>query len=118
MISDKEGNVWVVEPGRGIIHSPAKETPYSIMSNFSLLDYKETGLLTGTGTDRYVTADKMLCKAGNLDVNGAFEILEAVSQRDGEWETAFSMVYSHREGSVYYCFDGDFEKILHYAFAG
>jgi hypothetical protein len=116
MICDNHGNVWVVEPGRGIIYSPAGETPYFIMSNFSLCDYRETGLLAGSGTDRYVTAERMLDDADDLDVDGAFKILEAVMQRDGEWTTAFSMVYSQREHAVYYCYKGDFEKILQYSF--
>lgn len=116
MICDDHGNVWVVEPGRGIIYSPAGETPYFIMSNFSLYDYKETGLLAGSGTDRYETAERMLSKSDNLDVNGAFKILEAVMQKDNEWNTAFSMVYSQKERVVYYCFNGDFKNILQYSF--
>jgi hypothetical protein len=86
------------------------------MSNFSLCDYKETGLLVGSGTDRYETAERMLHESDDLDVDGAFKILEAVMQRDCEWNTAFSMVYSQRERAVYYCYNGDFEKILQYSF--
>ena len=116
MICDKQGNVWVIEPGRGIIHSPAKDKPYFIMSNFSLCDYKETGLLTGSGVDRYEIADEMLSKADNLDVEGAFKILESVMQKDGEWKTTVSIVYSKKEQVVYYCIDGDFGKIHKYLF--
>lgn len=116
MICDNQGNVLVVEPGRGIVYSPAGETPYFIMSNFSLWDYRETGLLAGDGADRYEAADGMLGDADDLDVDGAFKILEAVMQRDGEWTTAFSFVYSQREQAVYYCYNGDFEKILQYSF--
>lgn len=108
MICDNDGNVWITEPGRGIIHSPAKDTPYFIMSNFSLCDYKETGLLTGSGVDRYEIADEMLSNADNLDVKGAFKILESVMQKNGEWKTAVSIVYSKKEQAVYYCIDGDF----------
>jgi hypothetical protein len=86
------------------------------MSNFSLCDYKATGLLNGSGTDRYHIAEKLLCNADNLDVNGAFRILESVMQKAGDWITAFSMVYSHREQAVYYCFDGYFKRILKYSF--
>lgn len=116
MISDKCGNVWVVEPGRGIIYSPVNEIPYFIMTNFSLCDYKSTELLSGSGTDRYNIADKLLCKANNLDIEGAFKILQSVMQKDGEWITEFSMVYSQRDQTVYYCYNGDFNKILKYSF--
>lgn len=116
MIVDKGGNVWVVEPGRGIIYSPANETPYFVMSNFSLCDFEKSGKLEGGGTDRYKAAQDLLDKADNLNVDTAFQILEAVKQSDGEWTTAFSMVYSRRENAVYYCFNGDFKNILKYSF--
>lgn len=116
MICDKHGNVWVAEPGRGIIHSPAKEIHYYIMTNFSLCDFKETGILNGTGTGRYEIAEKMLSREENLDVKGAFGILESVMQKDGEWKTALSMVYSQKEQAVYYCLDGDFKDIHQYSF--
>ena len=116
MICDKDGNVWVTEPGRGILHSSAKDTPYFIMSNFSLCDYKETELLTGSGVDRYEMADKMLSKADNLDIEGTFKILQSVMQKDGEWKTTVSIVYSKKEQAVYYCIDGDFGEIHKYLF--
>lgn len=116
MICDKGGNVWIVEPGRGIIYSPTKDTPYFIMSNFSLCDYNATGLMNGSGINRYEIAEEALCKADDLDVNGAFKVLESAMQKDGEWITAFSMVYSQKEQAVYYCFNGDFENIFQYTF--
>jgi hypothetical protein len=116
MICDSEGNVWAVEPGRGIIYSKAEETSYFVMSNFSLWDYKTTGALAGEGIYRYETAEKILSKAGDLDVEGAFKILEEVRQGDGDWVTAFSMVYSQKERAVYYCLNGDFKEILRYSF--
>jgi len=116
MIVDKDGNAWIVEPGRGIIYSPANETPYFLMSNFSLCDYEVSGNLEGDGADRYKTAKKLLDKADNLDVEAAFQVLQAVKQSDGEWTTAFSMVYSQKENAVYYCLDGDFENISKHVF--
>ncbi|WP_026478218.1 hypothetical protein [Alkaliphilus transvaalensis] len=116
MIVDRHGNVWVVEPGRGVICSPTKETPYFVMTNFSLCDYKESGELKGDGIDRYKTAKKLLDKPDNLDVGAAFQILEAVKQSSGEWTTSFSMVYSQKESSVYYCVNGDFKNISRHSF--
>lgn len=116
LICDNYGNVWVTEPGRGVIHSPVKEAAYFILTNFSLCDYKTTGLLEGSGVDRYKIAENLLSKAKDIDVNGAFKILEAAMQKDGEWITDFSLVYSHREKTVYYCFERDFNNILRYSF--
>lgn len=116
MIVDRCGNVWVVEPGRGVIYSPVDETPYFVMSNFSLCDFKESGKLKGDGTDRYKTAKKLLDKSNNLDVGTAFQVLEAVKQSKGEWTTSFSMVYSQKENAVYYCLNGDFKNISKHLF--
>ncbi len=116
MIADRLGNAWIVEPGRGVICSPAKETPNYVMSNFSLCDYKESGELKGDGLDRYQTAKKLLDKSDDLDVDSAFQILEAVKQSSGEWTTSFSMVYSQKENAVYYCLNGDFKNISRHSF--
>lgn len=116
MITDRKGNVWVVEPGRGVICSTTKETPFFVMTNFSLCDYKESGELKGDGIDRYQTAKKLLDKSDYIDVGAAFQILEAVKQSNGEWTTAFSMVYSQEENSVYYCQNGDFKNISKHSF--
>lgn len=117
MISDKNGNVWAIEPGRGVIYSPAHDSPYFLMTNFSLYDYKKSGIMAGSGTDRYKIADGILKKTENLNVNTAFELLKAVKQNAGEWQTSFSMVYSQKENSIYYCHKGDYENILIHSFA-
>lgn len=116
MISDKEGNVWVVEPGRGNFYSPMEESDSSIMSNFSLFDYKTTGVLEGSGVDRYKKVETQLNEGNVQSVEDAFNILEAVKQSDGEWVTVLSMVYSAVEHAVYYCFNGQFSDISKYSF--
>lgn len=116
MICDNNGNVWITEPGRGVIQSPVREAHYFILSNFSMCDYRATGLLKGSGVDRYKITEELLSKADYLDVNGAFKILEAAVQKDGEWITDFSMVYSQQQKTVYYCFERHFNNILRYSF--
>ncbi|WP_027622909.1 hypothetical protein [Clostridium lundense] len=116
MIVDKYGNVCIVEPGRGVIYSPASETPYFVMSNFSLWDFKNNGELNGNGIDRYKTAKELLDKSNNLDVDTAFQILEALKQNSDQWKTSFSMVYSQKDNAVYYCVDGDFKNISKHLF--
>ena len=116
MISDKTGNVWVVEPGRGNIHNKAKESKYFVMTNFSLCDYETNGKPIGAGIDRYNSAMKLLEKIDNINVEKAFKILESVQQNGNEWKTDFSFVYSQKEKTVYYCFDRKFNDILKYTF--
>lgn len=108
MICDEEGNVWVVEPGRGIISSRAEESQYFVMTNFSLWDYKNESVKCDCG--RYRTVSNALLKEEDLDVAKAFRILESAKQSEGEWITAFSMVYSKNKNAVYYCYNGDFSK--------
>lgn len=116
MISDISGNVWIVEPGRGIIYSAVDESPFYLMTNFSLLDYKASGDMEGSGVDRYKVADDLLSNANDLDVSKAFEILEAVKQSEGEWLTVFSMVYAQKENAVYYCYNSEYQNIQKFIF--
>lgn len=116
MIADRSGNVWVVEPGRGVIHSPVNETPYFVMSNFSLCEFIESGVMKGVGLDRYDTARKLLDRHSDLDVGAAFQVLDALKQTSGEWTTCFSMVFSQNENTVYYCLNGDFKNISKHSF--
>lgn len=117
MIVNATGDVWVVEPGRGAIFSPANESPYFVMTNFSLCDWDKKGTPTGDGADRYKTASALLDEMEYMSVEKAFQVLKATQQQTGEWKTAFSMVYSQKEQVVYYCYDGDYEHISTYHFA-
>ncbi|MGM9986836.1 MAG: hypothetical protein ACI35O_06335 [Bacillaceae bacterium] len=116
LICDEYGNVWGVEPGRGIIYSPVTESNFFIMSNCSLCDYKNTGKLLGSGSDRYQVAQNLLSKHEHLTIEGAFNILKTVKQTEGEWRTAVSMVYSKKEQAIFYCLDGNFDKQFTYSF--
>lgn len=115
MITDRNGNSWVVEPGRGKIHSPADKERFFILTNFSLCDYNDEKLSTNGGCDRYEKVQKLLDDISTLDVNTAFRVLEATRQM-GAWNTEFSMVYSQKEKAVYYCFNGNFDNITKYSF--
>jgi len=111
MIADKKGNVWIVEPGRGTIFSPATESPFYLMSNFSLCDCAENCILAGDGVDRYTTALELLRTTKQMDVTMAFEVLAATKQNGGDYPTVFSFVYSRAENAVFYAVDGDFTDL-------
>lgn len=114
MICDSAANVWVVEPGRGNILSPADESPFFVMTNFSLWDM----LYEGAKYDcqRYQTVSNALSESRDIDSENAFRILESVKQTKGEWITALSMVYSKKDRSVHYCLNGNFADRLKYQF--
>ncbi|WP_461254943.1 hypothetical protein [Treponema sp. R80B11-R83G3] len=110
-IADKNGNVWIIEPGRGNIKNKTNESPYYIMTNFSLVDFNAGKKYNDNGFDRYMKVKKYLDKNKNISVNSAFDILEKVKQT-GEWNTDLSFVYSKNDNKVYYCYNSDFKNIL------
>ena len=116
MIADRSGNIWIVEPGRGILHSNAKETPYELMTNFSLCDMERQGGPYGDGANRYQRVKAMLDSNPKPYVTEAFEMLKSVMQSGEDWTTEFSMVYSPAAHTVYYCMFGQFRNILSYSF--
>jgi hypothetical protein len=114
MICDSAANVWIIEPGRGNVSSPADESPFFVMTNFSIWDM----LYKGAKHDcqRYQIASNTLLNSNEIDVEKAFYILESVKQTKGDWITAFSMVYSKKNRAVYYCLNGNFNDRLEYKF--
>ena len=114
MICDSNSNVWVIEPGRGNIRNQANSSSYFVMTNFSLWDslYKNIEC----NCDRFKIVSHTLEKAEKVDIEKAFSILEATSQRNGQWTTSFSMVYSKNLNTVYYCLDGNFNEGFEYKF--
>jgi len=114
MICDSKANVWVVEPGRGNLYSSADSSPFYVMTNFSLWDYEKD--LIPCECQRYKKVFTSLSDSGKLDVDSAFKILESAKQNNEEWKTDFSMVYSEKEHSVYYCLNGNFNERFKYEF--
>ena len=110
LLCNEKGDIHVIEPGHGILNSPRSVSPYFVMTNFSLLDYQASGVPSGTGADRYITANKMLKDHPSLTVDDAFSILESVKQDGPEWTTAFSMVFSQKENCIYYGYGCNFVK--------
>jgi hypothetical protein len=115
MITDAVGNTWVIEPGRGISYSSANNEPYTIMTNFSICDYKKGIIPTDCGYDRYEKVDVILNNTNTFDVSTAFRVLNATRQI-GTWNTEFSLVYSQNEKAVYYCYNGNYDKLEKYSF--
>jgi len=114
-IVDNNGNVFVVEPGRGYIKNTFNESPYFIMTNFSLIDFNGGKKYTDNGFNRYNEVDSILRKTKDITVKKAFTILDKVKQ-NGEWKTEFSMVYSKKEKTIFYCYNSDFKNIQEYKF--
>ena len=110
LLCNENGDIYVIEPGHGILTSLCSDSPYFVMTNFSLLDYQAAGISTGTGFDRFTTANNMLKDHSSLSVDDAFSVLESAKQNGPEWTTAFSMVFSQKENCIYYCYGCNFTK--------
>ncbi|WP_459476901.1 hypothetical protein [Clostridium saccharoperbutylacetonicum] len=114
MICDSNGNVWVVEPGRGNISNITDSSKFFVMTNFSLWDYLYENV--ECNCDRFKAVSSELEKVEQVNVETAFSILDSASQRNGEWITEFSMVYSKNLKTVYYCLNGNFNERFEYKF--
>ncbi|MDR2716564.1 MAG: hypothetical protein LBB89_00665 [Treponema sp.] len=53
LVVDKNGNIYVIEPGRGNIKNKKQESLYFVMTNFSLIDYNDGKKYNDNGFDRY-----------------------------------------------------------------
>lgn len=114
MICDLSSSTWIIEPGRGNLYTDARESQYNIMTNFSLWD--SIHLDIKPSCDRYNTTLHKLENTVDMDIACAFNILETVSQKNGEWLTELSLVYSKNNRAVYYCQDGRYDTIQEYRF--
>ncbi len=111
LITDRTGRIMILEPGNGFSVITEK---YAALSNFSILelpsDFTESRY-GYYGKDRYDTAMNYLRNSSDdFSVEDGLNILESVKQT-GEWATKVSFVYSRNENTVYYCQDGQFDKI-------
>lgn len=114
MICDVNGNVWIIEPGRGNIFTKLKLDEYKVMTNFSLVDNLQNK--ENNTCERYRTASKLLFDSDGMDVKKALKILQAVKQSAGDWNTTISMVYDAAKKIVYYCVNQDFDNIEEFHF--
>lgn len=113
MLSDRNGRVFIIEPGLGYRLEQAR---YSLITNYSILNPKETKPYIVSGDDRYERVNEVLEKFNNdFSVSETFSILKSVKQ-EGLWVTGVSFVYSVIENKVYYVQNNDFEHISEYQF--
>lgn len=106
-LSDKEGNVLQIVPGRGFRYF--EKPKYSVMTNFSpfKMDSEQHPWM---GWDRYQTVVRRLEAADeDFDVEDCFELLKATSQE--ECPTVVSMVFDVSENTVFWCENRDWNDI-------
>lgn len=101
LIVDSQGNLCVVEPGRGFAVSPASDTAGFVLTNFSVLAHPGWFPQPVAASDcaRYGRVVAGLRHAAEtMTVETAWALLEAVQQRGPVWTTALSLVYdaTHR----------------------
>ena len=113
MLSDSHGRVLIIEPGIGY---KEEQKPYSLITNYSLMNPESTKKFIVPGDDRYERALKRLEKySPDFSISDAFHLLYDVRQ-EGAWATRVSFVYSAKEQTVYYTENNHFEWIQTFAF--
>ena len=106
-LSDKNGDVLYIIPGQG--NQYFERPKYKVLTNFSPFKGKEPRH-PWMGWDRHQKAEKMLEDAGeDFDVDDAFEILKAVSQK--LCPTVVSMVFDPAAGTVHWCENQEWNRI-------
>lgn len=110
--------ILLVEPGNGW---RLLEERYAAMTNYALLELPDD-LTPETwgyyGKDRQDTAMVLLRqREAHFTVEDALEILQKTRQT-GAWATRVSFVYHSGENAVYYCLQGNFDRITRHFFAG
>ena len=113
MLSDKNGQVLIVEPGIGY---RVERERYSLMTNYSLLEPESTREFITPGDDRYERAKAALDKFDeNFSVADAWSVLNLVHE-EGIWATRVSFVYSTNQSKVYYALNNEFDTVFEYKF--
>ena len=109
LICDANGNVVLIEPGYG---NKIIKNKYAVISNFPILAKLKDYNNPFYGKDRYDKATLILKESKNdFSVNDALVLLKQCSQQ-GQWGTRVSFVYSKNNNTVYYCLNGNFDKVL------
>lgn len=112
--TDADGHILIVEPGVGYREVDA---PYSIVTNYPVLDVPADLSSPFYGADRYQTGLSRLQGATDaFSVDDGLRLLEAVKQ-GGQWATRVSFLYSQNDNAVYYTLDGDFSRVFEHRFA-
>jgi hypothetical protein len=106
-LSDSNGNVLHIVPGRGFRYYEKPE--YKVMTNFP--PFAQNPLQhPWMGMDRYQKAEALLSKAtDDFDVKDCFNVLKEVSQT--VCPTVISMVFDVTERTVYWCYDRNYNQI-------
>lgn len=115
-ITSPESPILLVEPGNGYA---VLQDRWAAMTNYALLE-PPADLTPETygyyGKDRMDTAMAILRQRDSLFTReDGLEILQRTKQT-GTWATRVSFVYHSGENAVYYCLQGDFDRIRRHSF--
>lgn len=108
LFGDGKGHILLVEPDLGYREI---SDDFAVVTNFPILKQPADFDNPFYGKDRFDKAVEILSKNDeNFSVSDALRLLESVKQT-GQWGTRLSFVYSANENAVYYCENGEFNRI-------
>lgn len=113
MITTPQGNVWIIEPGRGNLFKELRPDEFQVLTNVALFDTKDP---ENIDCQRYIKVNELLENATSFDVAEALRVLEEVKQDNRDWSTDFSMVFDRKARAIYYAENQDFLNISKYVF--
>ncbi len=114
LFSDREGHMLLVEPGSG--YRECSED-HAIITNYPIIDPPADLSPVWYGASRQQTGEDILQNSGDgFSWQDGLKLLSAVTQGE-PWATRVSFVYSDRDNAVYYCLNGDFDRVQVHRFA-
>ncbi|MGD6963584.1 hypothetical protein ACQCVB_15335 [Fictibacillus phosphorivorans] len=111
---------FLVEPGRKYIDTDQLEDNFMVITNFSVRDAMEQEDMTlqGPGSDRYQLAyGGLVNRRGDFSVEQGLSILKQTAQREGDFPTQLSMLFSPEEENIYFSLKRDFNRIYRFSFS-
>ncbi len=111
---------FLVEPGRKYIDTDQLEDNFMVLTNFSVRDAMEQEDMTlqGPGSGRYQLAyGGLVNRRGDFSVEQGLSILKQTAQREGDFPTQLSMLFSPEEENIYFSLKGDFNRLYKFSFS-
>jgi len=118
MITHKDGQVYIIEPGRGVLTNKDFEGDYAVLTNFALWEHRPIRPEDSKNMRcyRYRRAQKML-QENHMGIERGLEVLNAIKQTENKLPTIFSLVTELGTDDIYFVLYGDFDHVYRYSFS-
>ncbi len=114
IVADIKGNAAVFEPGFQKPQITLPDSNFIVMTNFANSTWRNQHYtnVKGVGDDRYITAYEYIANnIENFDYHNGMDILEQISQQEGEFKTLISFLFDPQKQEVYVVINRNFNEV-------